>query len=447
VIVGMSPDTCREMKAFALIAMLALAEGARIRSDVVSNARPHYASAAGVASLVEVAKTSEQGNTSGMFPFKTRSTMLPMLNSGSALSLGGPPAMRAGRVFMNVNRKEQQHGRRQHGRARQHVMQAYAPPGMGAATPPELAVAPAPDGAKPDLSATRQRVFKAMARKPQAEGKRRVARSRISMKAGTATPKPAPEPLGAANVIAGLVWGGLVAWSFTSAPGPFPDPIGPQLVATLAAQPVPRPESINEIFYAVFNSFSVVAAAIAALTLPSGGKLEADKLKAAPTALASWIPAGQRLPAIPFLWGSVVIGYFALGPYFALRSARPGPLDIESEVGWCTRNIFEQRAFGVVLSALALSLPFSSDLLSPAVDYAAVASAFWELLLSSRFVAVASVDIVLMLVLAATLIKEDCGRRGWSERGLALGAGSLLLPILGPCLYLAVRPPLVEEAP
>ena len=63
-------------------------------------------------------------------------------------------------------------------------------------------------------------------------------------------------------------------------------------------------------------------AAIAALTLPTGGKLEVEPIKAAPTELASWTPAGQRVPAIPFLWGSVVIGYFALGPYFALRSAR-----------------------------------------------------------------------------------------------------------------------------
>ena len=188
-----------------------------------------------------------------------------------------------------------------------------------------------------------------------------------------------------------------------------------------------------------------MAAAIAALTLPSGGKLEAERIQAAPAELASWTPAGQRVPAIPFLWGSVVIGYFALGPYFALRSARPGPLNVGGEVGWCTRNIFEQRAFGVVLSALTVSLPFSSGLLSPGVDYAAVTSGFGELLVSSRFVAVASIDILLMLFLAAKLIHEDCARRGWAERGLALSAASLLLPILGPCLYLAARPPLEDS--
>ena len=184
-----------------------------------------------------------------------------------------------------------------------------------------------------------------------------------------------------------------------------------------------------------------MAGCIAALTLPTAGKLEIEKLTAAPTALASWTPEGQRVPAIPFLWGSVVIGYFALGPYFALRSARQGPLDPE-EAGWLTRNIFEQRAFGVLLSALTISLPFSSDLFAPDIDYSAVASGFAELLSSSRFVAVAAIDILLMLALVAALINEDCARRGWSDRGLALGAASLLLPVLGPCVYLSVRPPL-----
>ena len=310
-----------------------------------------------------------------------------------------------------------------------------------------LAIADAYSAARKDC----ERVLEATPHEPtpQDEGRQRVAPSSISMQADV-TPEPVPEPvtepIGVANAIAGLVWLGLVAWSFTAAPGPFPDPIGPQLVGTLAAQPFPRPESINELFYAVFNSFSVLAAAIAALTLPTGGKLEVEPIKAAPTELASWTPAGQRVPAIPFLWGSVIIGYFALGPYFALRSARRGPLDVEGEVGWCTRNIFEQRAFGVVLSLLTLSLPVSSGLFSPGVDYTAVVTGFGELLTSSRFVAVASIDIVLMLVLAATLIAEDCARRGWADKGLKYGAGSLLLPILGPCLYLAARPPLEKKS-
>ena len=58
----------------------------------------------------------------------------------------------------------------------------------------------------------------------------------------------APEqlPISLANAGAGALWVGLVAWSLTAAPGPLPDPIGPELVAKLAAQPVPRPADINE---------------------------------------------------------------------------------------------------------------------------------------------------------------------------------------------------------
>ena len=99
-----------------------------------------------------------------------------------------------------------------------------------------LAIADAYSAVRQDC----QKVLEAMPDgQQQDEGKRHVATSSITMKADV-TPDPAPEPIGAANVIAGLVWLGLVAWSFTAEPGPFPDPIGPQLVATLAAQPVPR---------------------------------------------------------------------------------------------------------------------------------------------------------------------------------------------------------------
>ena len=45
-----------------------------------------------------------------------------------------------------------------------------------------------------------------------------------------------------------------------------------------------------------------------------------------------------------------------------------------------------------------------------------------------------------MLLLASALIKEDCSRRGWEDKGLALSVGSLLLPVLGPCLYVPLGP-------
>ena len=45
-----------------------------------------------------------------------------------------------------------------------------------------------------------------------------------------------------------------------------------------------------------------------------------------------------------------------------------------------------------------------------------------------------------MSVLAAFLVGEDSARRGWGEYRIPLAAASLLLPVLGPSLYLAARP-------
>ena len=98
--------------------------------------------------------------------------------------------------------------------------------------------------------------------------------------------------------------------------------------------------------------------------------------------------------------------------------------------------------FGAFLSLVTLSIPFSSDLLT--CDPAATLRGFADLFGSSRFVAVAAADIGLMSVVAALLASEDAGRRGWEDRAPAVFAASLLLPVLGPSLYLAARPPLPE---
>jgi hypothetical protein len=45
-----------------------------------------------------------------------------------------------------------------------------------------------------------------------------------------------------------------------------------------------------------------------------------------------------------------------------------------------------------------------------------------------------------MSVLAALLVSEDAARRGWDDYRVPLAAASLLLPVLGPSLYLAARP-------
>jgi len=236
----------------------------------------------------------------------------------------------------------------------------------------------------------------------------------------------APSPLGPANAAAALTLVSLISWSFLAAPGSLGSDADAAMLKVLIEQPAPRPDSINELWFAVWNCFAVVPLAISALALPAAKR-------------------GQRLPAAPFLWGAGAFGFFALGPYFSLRSRRPGPLDPDQDLGWASRNIFERRVgpvnvFGAAIAALAASIPFSSDLIG--CDLGRAAAGYADLFASSRFVAVASADIAIMSVLAAGLVAEDAARRGWEDEAILLGAASLLLPVLGPSLYLAARPPL-----
>jgi len=231
-------------------------------------------------------------------------------------------------------------------------------------------------------------------------------------------------PLETKNFIAAGVWIGLVTFSSLLAPGTIGAPSDNEMINALVSQPVPRPTQINEIWFAIWNCFTIVPAVLAALAAPSG--------------------KNQRLPAAPFLWGSAFFGYFALGPYFATRSARTDATLRKDELGWASKTIFENRAFGILLTAIALSIPFSSDLLVPGFDWGAKLSELGALVSESRFVSVALVDIAIMSLLASILVAEDCERRGLEDKSLPIAVGTLLFPVIGPSLYLAARPELEE---
>ena len=178
-------------------------------------------------------------------------------------------------------------------------------------------------------------------------------------------------------------------------------------------------------WFTVWNTFAIVPAFLAALAAPTG--------------------RGQRLPAAPFLWGSAAFGYFSLGPYFATRTDRSTDEDFiirKDDLGWASKNIFENRIFGIVLSAIAISIPFSSDIIVSGFDWSAKIAEYVTLFQSSRFIAVASIDVAIMSVVAAMLVSEDCKFRGegWNDKSTPLFIGMLLLPVLGPSLYLAARP-------
>lgn len=238
-----------------------------------------------------------------------------------------------------------------------------------------------------------------------------------------------PGPLDTKNAIAGATWVALITWAFLFAPGSVGSDADNDMVNTLITQPVPRPSEINELWFAVWNTFAIIPAFLAALAAPTG--------------------RGQRLPAAPFLWGSAAFGFMSLGPYFATRTDRSneeGFMIRKDDLGWASKNIFENRIFGIILSAIAISIPFSSDIFVSGFDWGAKIAEYRELFQSSRFIAVASTDVTIMSVLGAVLVSEDCKLRGegWNDKSIPLFIGTLLLPVLGPCLYLAARPSLEE---
>jgi len=226
------------------------------------------------------------------------------------------------------------------------------------------------------------------------------------------------------NTIAAGVWVSLVTWAFFLAPGTLGADSDNELINLLITQPVPRPIQVNEIWFAIWNSFTIVPAVIAALTAPTG--------------------RNQRLPAAPFLWGSAFLGYFALGPYFVTRTESSDMALRREDLGWASRNIFENRLFGIALLVIALSIPVSSDLLVPGFDWETKVVEFGTLITQSRFVAVATVDIIIMSILSSILVAEDCRARGLEDRRILISLGTLILPVIGPSLYLAARPKLRE---
>lgn len=238
-----------------------------------------------------------------------------------------------------------------------------------------------------------------------------------------------PGPFDVKNGAAAATWLALITWAFLFAPGTAGSDADNALLNTLITQPTPRPEQINELWFAVWNAFVVVPATIGALAAPNG--------------------KGQRLPAAPFLWGSAFFGFFSLGPYFATRTDRSNDeagILRQEDLGWASKTIFENRIFGAIVAAIAISIPFSSDIVVSGFDWSAKFADYLALIESSRFVAVATVDIVIMSIVSSMLVSEDCKMRGegWNDKSTSLFVATLLLPVLGPALYLAARPSLEE---
>lgn len=200
-----------------------------------------------------------------------------------------------------------------------------------------------------------------------------------------------------------FLWIGLIAYAFLAAP-----PNQPHTAALIQALLIGQWQGINPLVLALFNLMGIWPITYSCLLFPDG--------------------SGQRIPAWPFALVSFAVGAFALLPYLALREAQPywsGQKNL-------LLSVLEARWTGIMLTLATLGF----------LGYGLVAgdwSDFGQQWQSSRFIHVMSLDFCLLCLLFPVLLGDDMARRGVKSQYFWIFA---LVPLLGPLLYLCLRPPL-----
>ena len=135
------------------------------------------------------------------------------------------------------------------------------------------------------------------------------------------------------------------------------------------------------------------------------------------------------------------------GPYLTFRKG-PRQNVTQADLGWVSKNIFENKVFN--LAVLALCLYQYYTMAGPLMDDpAAVWNDFLSLVTTSKFASVSSLDLAILSLTGASLIPLDYKYRRPngvdSSRGTLIAASTLLLPLLGSAIYCAVRPSLPNK--
>lgn len=203
----------------------------------------------------------------------------------------------------------------------------------------------------------------------------------------------------------GLLWVGLITYAFLLAPPNQPDTL--DLIQRLSTG---QWAGINPLVIALFNIMGIWPMIYSGVLLTDGRV--------------------QKVAAWPFLLASFAVGAFALLPYLALRQPKPEFVGQKDAL----LRLVDARWLGAILTLSAIAL----------VGYGLVAgdwSDFAQQWQTSRFIHVMSLDFCLLCLLFPTLLGDDMARRALSDARIFWAAS---LPLLGPAIYLMLRPPLRE---
>jgi hypothetical protein len=205
----------------------------------------------------------------------------------------------------------------------------------------------------------------------------------------------------------GAIWVGFIGYAFALAP-----PDRPDTFALITRLSTGQWDGINPWIIALFNAMGVWPLVYCGILFADGDR--------------------QRLRAWPFAAASFAVGAFALLPYLALRTPHRTWFGVK---GWGLR-IWDSRLIGVLalVGAIAclgfgLTQGNGSDFIQQ-----------WQ---TSRFIHVMSLDFCMLSLLFPTLVRDDMARRGMDNAALFWLTA---VPLLGPCVYLIVRSPLIASA-
>lgn len=222
------------------------------------------------------------------------------------------------------------------------------------------------------------------------------------------------------------VWAGLVAYAFVFSPNQTPT-IDQFILLKLVGLKPDDPYQVNTIYTSVFNMMGIYPLVYASLLIPAA--------------------RSNKLPAWPFVVGSMAMGAFALLPYMALWSPKTPPQQLpppkEELEGW--NRLFLKGAETPVLPALLAA--GAGFYLFKAVTAGGDAWVdYLRLFDQSRLVHVTTVDFMLCTLLAPFWMSNDAEGRKWQQRDTLLPVLSAL-PLVGPAIYLVLRPKADTSSP
>lgn len=205
------------------------------------------------------------------------------------------------------------------------------------------------------------------------------------------------------KIVFGLLWLGFLTYGFLFAPPDQPDTW--ELIKQLS---LGQWQDINPLVIALFNLMGIWPVIYSVILFIDG--------------------RGQKIPAWPFAIASFAVGAFALLPYLALRQPNP---EFSGEKNLVIK-LLDSRVTGVLITIAAVIL----------VGYGLQGDwgNFVQQWQTNRFIHVMSLDFCLLALLFPALLADDMARRRIKNQQLLWLI--TLIPLLGPCIYLSVRPPL-----